>query len=257
MRSDERTTGDQEGAARPPAADANGHTPVWDSAFDAPILAGNVAHELTNALFALHLHLDPVRGNGHVRSRTRRKGAVRNGEAGASIEASRKVVSAILGRLDELSRGLRMVARAPKAPRADSGPPRTSLEEWWSTARVVLHVSVPKGVDLQADWPSGLPELEAEPAELTACTVAIVRHVIGRDRVAPPCTLRLLVLPEGRWVRLLAIAHPLSEEFSAAESGEDGRFRIDATEPSAASVLIARAEHGQRRATRGGTGRFP
>lgn len=218
---------------------------VWDSAFDAPILAGNVAHELTNALFALHLHLDPVTGNGKRSGRPVRE---RGGPVQAP-EASCRVIESILGRLDELSRGLRLVSRIPKSSGRMSSPLRTglatSLADWWAIARVVLHVSVPKGIDLHAEWPAELPEVEAEPSELTACAVAIIRRTIGRDRVVPPCTLRMFALPEGRWVRLVAVAHPLSEEFgSTREVGVDGnpeRFRLDPIEPRASSVLVARA----------------
>ena len=229
---------------RPNGREGSEELPVWDSAFDAPILAGNVAHELTNALFALHLHLDPVTGNGRQPGR-------RNRPRAASIqatEASCRVIESILGRLDELSRGLRLVARVPKSSEPSPSPLRglaTSLADWWAIARVVLHVSVPKGIDLHAEWPAELPEVEAEPSELTACAVAIIRRTIGRDRVVPPCTLRMFALPEGRWVRLVAVAHPLSEEFgSTREVGVDGnpeRFRLDPIEPRASSMLVARA----------------
>jgi hypothetical protein len=240
--------GEPDGAAPPPAG---------SSPFDLPVLASNVAHELTNALFALHLHLDAVRPVQPVRGRG-------NGHRGArtlALEGSRQVVETILGRLDELSRGLRLVARVSRAEPPSKTPPRTILSDWWIAARVVLQVSVPKGIDLHAEWSPDLPAVDAEPAELTACAVAIIRRVVGRDRIALPCTLRLFALPEGRWIRLMAVAHPLSEEF-AAEPAANGhrsadRFRHESDAPRAASVLIARSDSGPRRRAPAAPGKNP
>ena len=254
-----RTTGRREVASEAAHGGVDGgpRLPAGDSPFDLPVLASNVAHELTNALFALHLHLDAVRPVKALRGR-------RNGHRGAealALEGSRRVVETILGRLDELSRGLRLVARVSRAEPPSETTPRTILSDWWSAARVVVHVSVPKGIDLHAEWSPDLPAVDAEPAELTACAVAIIRRVVGRDRIALPCTLRLFALPEGRWIRLMAVAHPLSEEF-AAETAANGhrsadRFRHESDAPRAASVLVARAVSGPRRRAPATAGKIP
>lgn len=223
---------------------------VLDSVFDAPVLAGNVAHELTDALFALHLHLDPLAAS---RSGGKRRDGMRRKDLD-TLEASRPVIETILSRLDELSRGLRLVAGARKVSGSLAGAGGVSLANWWPVARVVLNVSIPKGIDLRAEWPTDLPAVRAEPSELTACTVAIIRRAIGSDRIKPPCTLRLVAFPEGRWIRLMAVAHSLSEELAPDAQPTDveaipngsrlplpaDRFRFEPIEPCAASVLIAR-----------------
>lgn len=225
-------------------------SPSWRSAFDTPLLAGNLAHELTNALFALHLHLDGTaprngqRGNG-------RSGRRNHAGSGA---ASRTAVEGVLARLDELSRGLRLVARVPAAPSdpeaAERPEPRTILADWWPLARIVVLVSVPKGIDLQVDLPRDLPPVAAEPAELTACTVMMIRRTVGRGRVEPPCTVRLLARPEGRWIRIMAVAHAMSRGFdpdtTAIEPASRDRFLLEEPDPLVASILVARTATGER-----------
>jgi hypothetical protein len=213
--------------------------PIGHSVFDAPTLAGNVAHELTNALFALHLHLDPFTPASGPGKRNGQRG--RNG---AANDASRRVLEAILGRLDDLTRGLRLVSRVSARDRPEPGPRPTTLGDWWAIARVLLHVSVPKGIDLHADWPKELPAVDAEPAEITACALAIIRKALGHDGSlgkVGPCTVRLFAVTEGRWLRIVAVAHALSEEFTPdpASLPAGQRFRHEPEPPRAASMLVS------------------
>lgn len=219
--------------------------PELVSAFDTPLLAGNLAHELTNALFALHLHLDePAAAHGR-----RNRGTNGARERGRVAAASRQAIDTVLSRLDELSRGLRLVSRvtgyeAPVGAAAGSGA-KTSLADWWSLARVVVLVSVPKGIDIEADIPRELPAAVAGPAELTACAVMICRRVVGPGRVEPPCSLRLVARPEDHWIRMTVIAHGNSshlEPVAATPHAANGaRILVEKPDPLAASVLVARA----------------
>lgn len=243
MRKDNEST--EGGGARSAGGSEPGSGSGLVSAFDTPLLAGNLAHELTNALFALHLHLDePAAPNGR-----RPRGTNGGKDRGRIAAASRHAVDTVLLRLDELSRGLRLVSRVPgfevPVEAASRSGARTSLADWWSLARVVVLVSVPKGIDIEADIPRGLPPAVAGPAELTACAVMICRRVVGAGRVEPPCSLRLIARPEGRWIRMTVIAHgsPIDHEPEApASPAANGvRILVEKPDPLAASVLVARA----------------
>jgi len=207
----------------------NGHI----DGLDAGLVAANVAHELANAVFALRLNMP------------------RDDDA----------IRAVLDRIEELARGLRLVAETRGSARSEGEPSRqawTHLPAWWDHARMLLLVSTPKGVHVSVDFPPDLPPVRAAESEIATMVLSLARRVVGGDVAKGPRTLRLIARREGGWVRLIAISHGFSREFAADPAGSVGRgealsgpggdaealagFIRDLVPERSASVLVAAAD---------------
>jgi signal transduction histidine kinase len=120
-------------------------------------LAAGLGHDLSNLLLPLRLRLESLSAQ----------------ELPRAARADLKALSKTEEYLRRLAHALRLLAANPDSDRERA---RTSLAAWWADVKPLLREALPKGVQLVARIPPGLPPVAITPAGLTQAVLNLVQN---------------------------------------------------------------------------------
>ncbi|MCA9299715.1 MAG: PAS domain S-box protein, partial [Phycisphaerales bacterium] len=118
-------------------------------------LAAGLGHDMSNIVFPIRCRLDALQQMNLEEKASQEVGAVRKW----------------IDYLDELAKGLRLLAQDPESTEADG---RTDLAEWWGQVGPLLAKGLPRHVTLVASLAAPLPAVAISPHKLTQLMLNLV-----------------------------------------------------------------------------------
>jgi PAS domain S-box-containing protein len=167
-------------------------------------LAAGLGHDLHNALLPLRVHVEELESTSHD----------------VKVRQNASAISAVVGYLSELSRGMRMIAMDP----SQEGPGSTDPAQWQADAGRIFQSGVGRGIEVTTRARPGCPPLAIAPHRLTQAVFNLVQN--ARDAI-------LQARGEGQGGRIEINAHALPDfrlvEVTVSDNGpgmtEDVRRR--------------------------------
>jgi PAS domain S-box-containing protein len=124
-------------------------------------LAAGLGHDLHNALLPLRVHVEELESE----------------SSDSKVRQNASAISAVVGYLSELSRGMRMIAMDP----AQEGPGATDPMQWQADAGRIFQSAVGRGIEVTTTARPGCPALAIAPHRLTQAVFNLVQN--ARDAV--------------------------------------------------------------------------
>jgi signal transduction histidine kinase len=130
------------------------------------MLSSGLGHDMGNVVHALGLRLE----------------ALQRVELPAQAASDVRAISGVMDYLRGLTNGLQLLAGDAQAEQA--GYAMTHLNHWWNDVHVLFRNVVPHQVQLECDFPPGLPPLRVPPVALTQIVFNLVQQagqgLVGR-----------------------------------------------------------------------------
>jgi signal transduction histidine kinase len=102
--------------------------------------------------------------------------------------------------LTRLASGLRLLSLDPEDERP--GETDTDVVEWWREAGALMEAGLPRGVQLEADIPEGLPRVRLARHALLQAVFNLVQNAGDVMRARGSGLVRLVARADGEWVTL-------------------------------------------------------
>jgi|GEM_PF-1659092 len=125
-------------------------------------LAAGLGHDLHNALLPLRVHVEELESE----------------SSDSKVRQNAAAISAVVGYLSELSRGMRMIAMDP----SQEGPGATDPMQWQADAGRIFQSAVGRGIEVTTTAQPGCPALAIAPHRLTQAVFNLVQN--ARDAVS-------------------------------------------------------------------------